>query len=175
MPRCKHCKEKFEVKSFNRKFCYKDECIDAYFEHLKKEQQKKWRKEKKIRKEKLKTIQDLMKEAQKIFNSYIRLRDSKLNCVSCDKPTKKKSNASHYIASGKSKFLTFNEDNVHKSCEFCNTYKHGNLIEYRIRLIKKIGIERVEYLEENRHKIKKYTRAELYEIIDKYKKKIKSI
>ena len=138
--RCKNCKEKFEPKQFNRKFCYKDECIDAYFEYLKKQAEKKWNKEKKIRKEKPKKI-----------------------------------NAGHYISSGKSKFLTFNEDNVHLQCEYCNTYKHGNPIDYRINLIKKIGVDRVEYLENNRHKTKKYTREELYEIIDKYKKKVKSI
>ena len=138
--RCKNCKEKFEPKQFNRKFCYKDECIDAYFEYLKKQAEKKWNKEKKIRKEKLKKI-----------------------------------NAGHYISSGKSKFLTFNEDNVHLQCEYCNTYKHGNPIDYRINLIKKIGVDRVEYLENNRHKTKKYTREELYEIIDEYKKKVKSI
>ena len=40
--RCKNCKEKFEPKQFNRKFCYKDDCIDAYFIHLKKEAAKKW-------------------------------------------------------------------------------------------------------------------------------------
>ena len=71
--------------------------------------------------------------------------------------------------------MTFNEDNVHLQCEYCNTYKHGNPIDYRINLINKIGVDRVEYLENNRHKTKKYTREELYEIIDKYKKKVKSI
>ena len=173
--RCKNCKEKFEPKQFNRKFCYKDECIDAYFEYLKKQAEKKWNKEKRIRKEKLKTVQDLLKEAQIVFNKYIRLRDKGMPCISCQNPKPKKINAGHYISSGKSKFLTFNEDNVHLQCEYCNTYKHGNPIDYRINLIKKIGIDRVEYLENNRHKTKKYTREELYEIIDKYKKKIKSI
>ena len=173
--RCKNCKEKFEPKQFNRKFCYKDECIDVYFEYLKKQAEKKWNKEKKIRKEKLKTVQDLLKEAQIVFNKYIRLRDKGMPCISCQNPKPKKINAGHYIASGKSKFLTFNEDNVHLQCEYCNTYKHSNSIDYRINLIKKIGVDRVEYLENNRHKTKKYTREELYEIIDEYKKKIKSI
>ena len=147
--RCKSCKEKFEPKTFNRKFCYKDECINAYYDHLKKEAAKKWNKEKKIRKEKLKTVQDLLKEAQ--------------------------INAGHYIASGKSKFLTFNEDNVHLQCEYCNTYLHANLVDYRINLINKIGIKKVQYLEENRHKVKKFTRSELVDIIEKYKKKLKKM
>ena len=171
--RCKNCKEKFEPKTFNRKFCYKDECIDAYFKYLKKKAEKKWRKEKKIRKDNLKTIQDLLKEAQIIFNSYIRLRDKDDPCISCGKTNLKKVNAGHYIASGKSKYLTFHLDNVSKQCEYCNNFLHGNLVEYRLGLIKKIGLERVEYLEENRHKTKKYTRQELLDIIDEYKEKIK--
>ncbi|QDP51085.1 MAG: putative protein ninG [Prokaryotic dsDNA virus sp.] len=173
--RCKNCKEKFEPKQFNRKFCYKDECIDAYFEHLKKEASKKWNREKKKRKEKLQTTQELMKVAQTIFNKYIRLRDKGNPCISCGNPVPKKINAGHYIASGKSKFLTFNEDNVHLQCEYCNTYLHGNLLDYRINLIKKIGIDRVQYLEENRHKTKKYTREELKKVQKKYKKLYKNL
>ena len=173
--RCKNCKEKFDPKQFNRKFCYKDACIDAYFEHLKKQASKKWNKEKKIRKEKLQTTQDLMKIAQTTFNKWIRLRDKNTPCISCRNPVPKKVNAGHYIASGKSKFLTFNEDNVHLQCEYCNTYLHGNLLDYRINLINKIGIERVEYLENNRHKVKRYTKQELREIISVYKIKVKSI
>lgn len=173
--RCKNCKEKFEPKQFNRKYCYKDECNDMYFEYLKKQMFKRIRKETTQKKKELETVQDLLKSTQKVFNLYIRLRDKNLNCISCNKPTNKKENASHYIASGKSKFLTFNEDNVHKSCEYCNTHLHGNLLEYRINLIKKIGLKKVEYLEENRHKTKKYSRSELLDITEKYKKLIKKM
>jgi|TARA_R100000081_G_C4777739_1_gene149588 hypothetical protein len=173
--RCKNCKEKFEPKQFNRKFCYKDDCINAYFEYLKKQAAKKWNKEKKIRKENLKTVQDLLKEAQTVFNRFIRLRDNGLPCISCQNPNPKKVNAGHYISSGSCKYLTFHLDNVHLQCEYCNTYLHANLVEYRINLIKKVGLDRVLYLENSRHKTKKYTRQELYEIINKYKKEIKKL
>ena len=171
--RCKNCKQQFTPVSFNRKYCIDNECNDLFYEELKKQMFKKLNKEKKEKKKKLETLQDLLKSTQKVFNLYIRLRDKNLNCISCNKPTNKKENASHYIASGKSKFLTFNEDNVHKSCEYCNTYLHGNLLEYRINLIKKIGIEKVEYLEDNRHITKKYSRSELLAITEKYKKLLK--
>jgi hypothetical protein len=49
----------------------------------------------------------------------------------------------------------------------------GNQIEYRKRLIKKIGVERVEWLEENGNQVKKWTIEELKELIKKYKQKIK--
>jgi len=170
--KCKNCKAIFKPRQFNRKYCIKDECNDLYFEFLKKQAHKKWNKEKKIKKENLQTVQELLKLTQIVFNKWIRSRDKNNPCISCRNPVPKKVNAGHYIASGKSKFLTFHEDNVHLQCEYCNTYLHGNLLDYRINLIEKIGLERVKYLEDNRNKTKKYTREELKEIIKKYKKSI---
>ena len=96
MPRCKTCREKFEPKTFNQKNCFKNqECINAELELKKKLHSKSWNKEKKERKEKLKTNSDYLKELQVIFNKWIRLRDQGLNCISCQKPAKKE-NAGHY-------------------------------------------------------------------------------
>jgi hypothetical protein len=50
----------------------------------------------------------------------------------------------------------------------------GNLIEYRINLIKKIGEDAVINLEQN-SETEKYTISELQEIIQTYKSKIKEI
>ena len=77
MPRCKHCKEKFEAKHFNQKYCFKPECVKAWVETAK---VKNWKKEKKELKESLETVQSLMKKAQKYFNTYIRGRDKKKPC-----------------------------------------------------------------------------------------------
>ena len=35
MPRCKNCREKFEAKYFNQKFCLKNECANASIEFKK--------------------------------------------------------------------------------------------------------------------------------------------
>ena len=115
MPRCKNCRDKFEPIHFNAKYCSKDECRKVWIETAKVKQ---WTKEKKARKEKLETVQDLMKKAQKVFNTWIRKRDKGLNCISCNKPCKKE-NAGHYFSSGGHKNVTFNEDNVHLQCEYC--------------------------------------------------------
>ena len=32
MPRCKNCKEKFEAKHFNQKYCFKTDCIKVWVE-----------------------------------------------------------------------------------------------------------------------------------------------
>jgi len=171
MARCKECKDKFDVKYFNQKYCMlKDECIKAFSDSTK---AKEWSKKKKQMKEELQTVQSLMKVAQVVFNKWIRQRDKDELCISCQKPVLKKANASHYFSSGGHKNVTFNEDNVHKSCEYCNTYLHGNLLNYQVEIQKKIGADRLLTLHEEAHKTKKFTREELKEIIAKYKKKLK--
>jgi hypothetical protein len=103
------------------------------------------------RREALKSTGDLAREAQTAFNTYIRARDAGKPCCSCDWPDDGRSqrHASHYRAVGPAKQLRYNTWNVHASCAQCNGMKSGNLIEYRIRLVKSIGNERVEWLETN--------------------------
>jgi len=170
--KCKNCKEKFEPRQFNRKYCTKDECNNLYFEFLKAQALKKWSKEKKVKKENLQTVQELMKVAQVVFNKWIRQRDKGQPCISCQKPPKK-ANAGHYFSSGGHKNVTFNEDNVHLQCEYCNTFLHGNLLNYQVEIQKKIGADRLILLHEEAHKTRKFTRDELHEIIKKYKNKLK--
>ena len=170
-PRCKHCKERFDKINFNQKYCFKDECRKVWIESAKAKQ---WIKEKAQRKEKLETIQDLMKKAQKVFNEFIRLRDKGLNCISCNKPCKKE-NAGHYFSSGGHKNVSFNPDNVHLQCEHCNTFLHGNLLNYQIGIEKRIGAKRLIKLHEEAHKEYKPTREELRHLIIFYKDKIKAL
>jgi len=169
MPRCKICKIKFEPKYFNQKTCVSVECI---LSHSKEVKRKEWNKRKQKKKEALKTKQDYQKELQVIFNKFIRLRDKDLPCISCQKPAKKQ-NAGHYRSVGSSPELRFNEFNCHLQCEYCNTYLHGNLIDYRINLIKKIGLDKVEWLE-GKHEPKHYTKEQLKGLKEVYKLKIKN-
>ncbi|MBF3208519.1 recombination protein NinG, partial [Pseudomonas aeruginosa] len=37
--------------------------------------------------------------------------------------------------------------NVHKQCAPCNNHKSGDIVNYRINLVRKIGAENVEWLE----------------------------
>ena len=186
MPRCLNCKEKFEKKYPNQmgKFRYcllKDDCIKAFNNARKKHQElqrkKAWRKEKKKLSEKLKTHKDWLKDLQKVFNTFIRLRDKNQPCISCR--TNKKNiqyAAGHYYPMGNYSFLRFHEDNVHKQCNMnCNMKLSGNLIEYRKHLLKKIGKDRLQWLEDNRHNELKLSIPEIKEKIKHYKQKIKDI
>jgi hypothetical protein len=169
--RCKNCKDKFEPIRFNHKFCLKDECIKAFVEEVKTNQ---WKTTKKRMKEDLKTLQDWLKEAQTIFNKYIRLRDMGLVCISCQQPPKKR-NCGHFYSQGGHSNVRFDEDNCHLQCEHCNTYLSGNLLNYQIGIQKKIGAQKLLELQERAHLTKKWTIDELKEIIKTYKTKVRQL
>ncbi len=126
-------------------------------------------------KQSLKTKKDYEKELEPVFNEFIRRRDKELPCISCDaKAGTYTSTAGHYYPAGSYKNLRFNEDNVHAQCWYnCNKNRHGNLQEYRIRLIERIGIERVEQLDKDRLKPLKLTIPELVLMKQEYKEKIR--
>lgn len=120
---------------------------DVHQERARKSIAERERREIKARKEQLKSRADHLKEAQQAFNEYIRLRDAEKPCISCDRHHKGKYDAGHYRSVGACPELRFDEDNVHKQCSPCNTQLSGNILEYRIRLIQRIGADRVERLE----------------------------
>jgi len=174
MKKCKECKDPFEPRfSTLEKYCWKHECkfIEAMqkLEQKKKSESKEWTERKSKLKKEMLTVQDYLKIAQQVFNAYIRKRDQGKNCISCQKPCKKE-NAGHYFNSNNHWNVRFNELNVHLQCEACNTYLSGNLIEYGINLEKLIGSDEFIILREEAYKTRKFTRDELKEIIEKYKK-----
>src|SRR6476661_7562783 len=115
----------------------------------------------------------LLEKAQRVFNSYIRARDAGLPCICCG--SMNTAHAGHYLSQGHHSALRFNEENVNLCCVKCNTYLGGNLINYRRGLVKKIGAERVEFLEGSaeRRKAHKWSRTELLALIEYYQQKIK--
>jgi hypothetical protein len=64
---------------------------------------------------------------------------------------------------------------VHKQCSYCNLQLAGNLIEYRKGLVKKIGINKVQDLEDmaDSSRSYKFTKDELITLAKNYKLKIK--
>lgn len=120
--------------------------------------------------ERLKTLKSLAKvtaETQREVNRYIRERDFGLPCISCDRKTGAQMHAGHYRTTKAAPQLRFNHDNLWLQCEHCNTFLSGNIVEYRKRLIVRIGIERVEALE-NDNSVKRWDRDELISIRKKH-------
>jgi hypothetical protein len=124
-----------------------------------------------------------IKKVQEVFNKYIRYRDAgsgECKCISCDSIVQLKGcHASHYFSAGHYKSLRFNEDNCHVSCIKCNTFLHGNLIQYRKGLIEKIGQERYDKLEflaaAGKRSTWKPMAFELQIIHDEFKAKLKAL
>lgn len=106
------------------------------------------RREDAAKREAMMTISDRMDRAQKVVNKWVtKVRDKDEPCISCGQH-KDTYDAGHYRSVGATRAaLRFNEDNIHKQCVQCNKHKASNAVEYRIRLIEKIGVERVEALE----------------------------
>ena len=131
--------------------------VDAQREEKKQrdEEEKAERQRRRTKRESFKKKSQWDKEAQSAFNRYIRIRDEGKPCISCGSPLVGKSNfltgsaidASHYRSRGSASHQKFNVFNVHSACTRCNRQLSGNAVEYRIRLIERIGLERVEILE----------------------------
>lgn len=177
--KCRECKTIFTPRSSTQIVCG-FECSVKYT--IKKREAKesiehrKERKQTREAKEKLKTRSEWMKEVQTIFNSYIRHRDKNEGCCSCDKPASWQGqwHASHYRSVGSTPELRFEELNVWKGCSVCNNHLSGNIMNYRIKLIEKIGQQAVEWLE-GKHEAKHYTIQDLQELKKIYREKIKQL
>lgn len=139
-----------------------------------------------------KPLRKCVQEAQAEFNRYIRLRDRFENCISCDRPPHEIDSeqgwkpggawdCGHYLTVGSHPELRFNEDNAGRQCKACNggagrfSRKSRTVNqEYRENLVKRIGLERVEWLE-GPHEPAKYTPEQLAEIREKYRLKAKEL
>ncbi|WP_296277828.1 recombination protein NinG [Pseudomonas sp. UBA7530] len=127
------------------------------------------RREIKVRKQKVKRRSEYMQEAQDAFNAWIRQRDAGQPCISCGTTADVQYCAGHYRTVGACPELRFEPLNVHRQCnKNCNLERSGNIVEYRIRLVKKIGADAVAWLE-GPHEPKKYTIEDLQQIKAKYR------
>lgn len=170
--KCRVCKSEFTPMYATTQVVCSIQCA---VDHSYKQKDKEWSKKKKVLKDELTTVQDLMKLAQQVFNKYIRLRDAGKPCIACGSSNMKKVNASHFYSAGGHTAVRFDERNVHSGCEHCNTFLSGNLLKYRENLLAKLGFEEFERLTEDAMKTRKYTREELKEVISIYKQKIKDV
>ncbi len=126
----------------------------------------------KAKKQKLIPLSKMKEKAQMKFNQYIRLRDSNLPCISCGVGAPE--HAGHYYPRGLYTGLSFLEINVNGQCSKCNTFLHGNLINYRKGLVRKYGADAVASLEAYAEKVRlyKWSREELASIYQKYNSKL---
>ena len=137
------------------------------------------RKEIKVRKEKLKSRGEHMREAQQAFNEFIRARDQAAGhpCISSGKPLDWSGNAvdaGHYRSVGSAPHLRFDERNCHAQSKQDNRFLSGNAVDYRIGLIARIGQEAVDALEADQS-VRKYTIEEIKAIKAEYRAKTREL
>lgn len=137
------------------------------------------RREIKVRKEKLKSRGEHMREAQQAFNEYVRTRDQAAGhlCISSGKPLDWSGNAvdaGHYRSVGSAPHLRFDEHNCHAQSKQENRFLSGNAVEYRIGLIARIGQEAVDALEADQS-VRKYTVEQIKGIKAYYRAKTREL
>lgn len=124
------------------------------------------------RKERLKSIETHIRDAQREFNSYIRARDKNRNCISCDRDLSdtrdtKGFDCGHYISrsltgKGSSKWR-FHPRGCAGQCKRCNRWASGNFVQMRKGLVERFGIDQIERME-NDNVERKFTLSELERI-----------
>lgn len=173
MKTCKICRGKF-IPSYSslQPTCTSPLCILKW---AKKVDEKKGKRELKAMRERQKSISQWRRELQQVFNKYIRERDKGKGCISCGAKLNGKYDAGHYYSVGSYPNLRFHESNCFGQCVYCNQHLHGNLLEYQIGILKRIGKHGLEELQELRNEPLRLSLEEIKIKINQYKIKIKEL
>ncbi len=102
------------------------------------------------------------KKAWNVFSKWIRNRDP--YCVTCGAPSQQAGHFWHGV-------LDFDEENISGQCIRCNHFLSGNLAQYSIYLLRKLGKKKFEALDLRHTRAlagEKRTDEEYNTIIEKY-------
>lgn len=173
--RCRVCREWFRAPNTLARAC-SPKCA---LELVQMDAQKAQRAKDRATREQLKTASDYRKEAQAAFNSWIRLRDVDQPCISCGdySPNDSRGGAwdcGHYRSTGANPELRFEPLNAAKQCKKCNQHLSGNVVNFRIGLRNRIGDEDLAWVE-GAHKAKHYSKDDLREIRDHYRREARRL
>lgn len=175
--KCRICRETFTPVKSLQAVCGPKcalEVVTRRRDRERKSIEKMERRELRASKERIKPRSEHLREAQAAFNAYIRLRDARETCISCGRNHEGQYHAGHYRTVGANPELRFHEDNVHKQCAPCNNHKSGDIVNYRMNLVRKIGAEKVEWLE-GPHEPLRLSIEDLKQIKAKYRAKVRAM
>ncbi len=193
--KCKNCKKGHDPAQMIRvgmslvcgESCRDSVSLEIFEKAIKKqaskqnEERKAFRRETARRKEAIKGKRDYTKDAQVLHNRWVRLRDEGKPCISCERTPNdddlakgSRIDCGHYRTVGANPELRFEPLNTHAQCVYCNRNLSGNVTNYRIGLLKRIGQEKLDWLE-GPHDAKRYTIEDLKTLIADYRQKIKAI
>lgn len=94
--KCKVCEQEFIPRNRFQKACSIECAIKLSRKNAQEEHDRAEKKKLKERKVKLKSRAEWLREAQEIFNKFIRLRDKKEPCISCGRYHQGQWHAGHY-------------------------------------------------------------------------------
>lgn len=125
-----------------------------------------------------KSISQLTKELDRVFSIFIRQRDSDsqgyITCVSCKKKVRWEESNNCHFADRQHKSTRWDEINCNAGCVKCNAFDKGfHIHEYGKFLDKKYGKGTADDLIFKSRLVAKFTKSDLIELINKYKKLIK--
>lgn len=157
MKKCAICRTPFQPRSMTHKACGPD-CSQILIERDKRIKQSKLQRQEraqdKAKLDTFKTYPQLIAACQKVFNAVVRQRDIAQPCICCGREGTKVDalhahgwDCGHYRSVGSAPQLRFNFDNAHRQLVYCNRHGAGRAVDYRLGLIARIGLERVEALE----------------------------
>ena len=119
-----------------------------------------------------KTAKTLRRELDTVFSRYIRRRDAnesgKGHCVTCGLFTELE--CGHFVPRQYTA-TRWDHRNSHGQCSRCNRWLHGDQATYYEAMIQKYGQDVVSELMRLKKTTRKYTLAELQEMIGKYSEK----
>lgn len=170
---CCACRIKFQPARPLQKAC-SPLCALVDIEKRKARDQANERRRDRARLQALKTRSQLIREAQTAVNAYIRARDADRPCVSCGRWHDGQWHAGHYLSTGARPDLRFDESNIHRQCQPCNTHLSGNLIPYRQELIRRIGQAEVDRME-GPPTNEKLSREQIVQIAREYREKTRQL
>ena len=170
---CQSCKKQFQPERIGQRVCSSACAIAKVRADGLKERERVHRERKRVLRDNDRGYHT--KKAQAAFNKFIRLRDSNECCISCGRFHQGQYHAGHYRTTAAQPALRFNELNCHKQCAPCNNHKSGNITEYRIELVKRIGASLVEWLEIDHKQPAKWTIPELKAVRKYYEQAAKDI
>lgn len=184
--RCKHCKGKLDLgQRILHPACIDDFAV-AEAARMERKKAKEARAAAKVekaetrrRKEAIKTIPALIREAQVAFNAWVRARDAILPCICCGKPFEPMKpggsvDAGHFRSRGAAGHLRFNEDNCFAQRKNCNRPGGTTYAAFRAGVVARIGEARVTALEAD-NTPHKWDRDELISIRNFYRGRLKEI
>jgi len=123
------------------------------------------------------TTAKLKNKAAELLQRLVRMKAADENglckCVSCGRVDSWRSmDGGHFIGRTHT-FHLLREENVHPQCKRCNRFFSGCHDDYRRYMVDMYGEDFVEWLSYTKRNLVKYSQADLMEIIEDLKRRIK--